>query len=94
MPIVHVPVMFEGHVTVEMPESVPTERQRILAVKLALARVLATVETSDSPEDDACCEYETETGIDDETARRDWVACKTPGVGGRWFAGDELDQER
>lgn len=79
-----VPVSFSGTVEVEVPAELPQERRESLASKVALARVLATTENPDAPEDDACADYETEFGLDEATAERNWDACRTTGVGGQW----------
>ena len=55
-----------------------------MARKFALARLLATTENPDAPEEDACEEYETEFDLDEATAGRNWDACKTTGVSGKW----------
>ena len=59
-----VSVSFTGAVEVEVPADVPQERRESLARKVALARVLATTENPDAPEDDACAEYEEEFGLE------------------------------
>ena len=46
--------------------------------------MLATTENPDAPEDDACGEYETEFGLDEATAGRNWDACRTTGTSGQW----------
>ena len=79
-----VPVSFTGTVEVEVPAAVPEERRESLARKVALARILATTENPDAPEDDACEEYQVEFGLDEATAERNWDACKTTGVSGKW----------
>ena len=81
---VMVPVSFTGTVEVEIPADVPPERQEALARKVALARVLATTENPDAPEDDACAEYGEQFGLDETTAQRNWDGCKTAGVAGKW----------
>ena len=81
---VMVPVSFTGMVEVEVPAAVPQERCEALAHKVALARVLATTENPDAPEDDACEEYQVEFGLDEATAERNWDACRTTGVSGNW----------
>jgi hypothetical protein len=81
---VMVPVTFAGTVEVEVPTAVPEARQEALARRVALARVLATTENPDAPEEDACGEYEEEFGLDEATAGRDWDGCRTTGVSGQW----------
>ncbi len=85
-----VPVTFTGNIEVEVPATIPQERRNGLARKVALARVLATTENPDAPEDDACDEYETEFGLDEATAGRDWDDSKTAGVGGKWSLQDDI----
>lgn len=84
-----VPVNFTGAVEVEVPAAVPQERRDSLARKVALARILATTENPDAPEDDACGEYGTEFGLDEATAERDWDGCRTTGAGGSWSFQDD-----
>ena len=79
-----VPVTFTGMVEVEVPATVPQERREALARKVALARMLATTDNPDAPEDNACGEYETEFGLDEATAARNWDGCRTTGVSGAW----------
>ena len=50
---VMVPVSFTGMVEVEIPAAIPPERREMLAGKVSLARLLATTENPDAPEDDA-----------------------------------------
>jgi len=86
-----VPVAFTGAVEVEVPASVPQERREALARKVALARVLATTENPDAPEDDACTEYGAEFGLGEATAGRDWDGCVTAGVSGKWSLRPDAD---
>jgi hypothetical protein len=79
-----VSVSFTGAVEVEVPDDVPQERREALARKVALARVSATTESPDAPEDDACAEYEEEFGLDEATAGHDWDGCETTSVSGKW----------
>ena len=79
-----VPVTFTGTVEVEIPAGVPQERCEALAHKVALARMLATTENPDAPEDDACAEDEQEFGLGEATAGQDWDGCMTTGVSGMW----------
>jgi hypothetical protein len=79
-----VPVNFTGTVEVELPADVPQQRRESLARKVAIARILATTDNPDAPEDDACAEYESEFGLDEATVGRDWDECRTTGVSGQW----------
>jgi hypothetical protein len=88
-----VPVSFTGTVETEVPADVPPERREALARKFALARILATTENPDAPEDDACGEYEEECQIDEATAGRDWDGCLTPGVSGQWSLWKESEAD-
>jgi hypothetical protein len=81
---VTVPVAFAGAVEVEVPAGVPAKRRVALARKVALARLLATTDNPDAPEDDACDEYAAESGLGEATAGRDWDRCRTKGVSGTW----------
>jgi hypothetical protein len=84
-----VPVSFTGAVEVEVPAGVPTKRREALARKVALARLLATTENPDAPEEDACAEYRSEFKLSEATAGRDWDGCRTTGASGRWSLGAE-----
>jgi hypothetical protein len=88
-----VPVTFTGAVEVEVPPGLPPERREALARKVVLARILATTENPDAPEEEACAEYEAEFGLSESTAGREWDGCKTTGVSGSWSlpAADDLD---
>lgn len=81
---VMVPVSFTGTVETEVPADVPPERREALARKFALARIVATTENPDAPEEDACREYGKESGLDEDAAGRDWEGCLTTGVSGEW----------
>jgi len=82
---VTVPVGFLGMVDVEVLAAVPEERREALAGKIALARVLATTENPDAPEEDACEEYQAEFTLDETTAGREWDGCRAAGVSGQWW---------
>ena len=88
---VMVPVSFTGTVETEVPADVPAERRESLARKVALARILATVENPDAPEDDARAEYEAEFGLGEDVAESDWDGCLTTGVSGKWSPRPEAD---
>jgi hypothetical protein len=90
-----VPVSFTGAVEVEVPAGVPAKRWEALARKVALARLLATTENPDAPEEDACAEYAEESRLSEATAGRDWDGCRTTGASGRWSLRVEAaDDER
>jgi len=83
-----VPVSFEGSVEVLVPKDIPADRRKVLAEKLAVARILATVENVDAPEADACDEYEEQFGLDEEQAGKEWDAAQvTENVSGKWSGG-------
>jgi len=86
-----VPVSFAGTVEVEVPAGVPEGRRDALARKVALARLLATTDNPDAPEEDACEEYQVEFGLDDATAGRNWDGCRTKGVTGTWSSSQATD---
>jgi hypothetical protein len=88
-----VPVSFTGTVEVEVPANVPPERREALARKFALARILATTENPDAPEDDACTEYEKEFRLDEDAAGQDWDGCLTTGVSGGWSLQKEAEAD-
>jgi len=50
-------VQFSGVVTVEVPDHLSSTDAKIFATKVALARILATCDNPDAPEDDALSEY-------------------------------------
>jgi hypothetical protein len=53
--------------------------------EIALARILATTDDPDAPEDDALADYAEECSAEARsTAEEDWDRCKVRGVGGQW----------
>jgi len=83
---VSVPVSFSGAVDIYVPESVPEERRQVLARKIAVARIFATMDNPDcaTSEDNACGEYETQFGLNELEAETDWDNCENGGVSGEW----------
>jgi hypothetical protein len=81
---IDVPVQFTGTVTVMVPDHLSTHDARLLANKLALARILATTDNPDAPEEDACEDYAQECSAN-ATAEEDWDSCEIQGVGGKWI---------
>lgn len=82
---IEVPVSFEGTVTVDVPDAMKRRDALLLVEKLVLARMLATTDNPDAPEDVAFEEYKEEcskTSVGQ--ADKDWDACKIEGVGGTW----------
>jgi hypothetical protein len=82
--VFNIPVRFDGSVRVNVPSDVPTGQQRPLAERYALARVLATTDNPDAPEEDACDEYRDSFNLDDKVAGEHWDASSTDGVSGSW----------
>ena len=79
-----IPVKFEGMVEVEIPENVPTSRARPLAGNLVLARILATTDNPDAPEDVACEEYAEKFDLSETVAGKEWDEVVIQGVSGAW----------
>lgn len=49
----HIPIKYEGSVLVRIPEDLSEQHAQALAQHVALSRILATLETLDTPEDEA-----------------------------------------
>jgi hypothetical protein len=81
-----VPVTFTGVVTVLVPTSVPEDRRATLANKLATARILATTDNPDAPEDNACEEYRETFDLTESKAGMEWDACECDSVSGQWLS--------
>jgi hypothetical protein len=81
---VEVPVTFHGVVSIDVPASIPPDRRKALAGKVALARVIATVENPDAPEEDACQGYAEEFELPGKQAEEDWDSCMHVSMGGHW----------
>jgi len=79
-----VKVLYSGVVEVQVPHTVPVGRRRPLAEKLALARIVATTDNPDAPEDRACEDYEEEHELSEEQAEAEWDSCRVDGCGGGW----------
>jgi len=80
-----VAVRFAGTVTILVPDHLSPADARLLANKLALARILATTDNPDAPEDAACGDYIEECSVSAQaTAEEDWDRCEVQGVGGKW----------
>lgn len=80
-----VPVQFSGVVTVKVPDHLSDADAKLLAGKVALARILATCDNPDAPEDDACEDYEGEcSALAQASAEQDWDQSEISGVGGQW----------
>ena len=84
---IDVSVNFIGEVGVVVPDHLSAHDAKLLAEKLALARIVATCDNPDAPEDDACCEYAEEcSDTAQATAEEDWDACEVETVSGAWLA--------
>ncbi len=85
---IDVPVQFVGVVTVLVPDHLSLDDGKLLANKLALARILATCDNPDAPDEDACEDYAEECSAKAKaTAEGDWDRCKVENVGGTWKLG-------
>ena len=85
MPIIDVSVQFSGTVSVQVPDRLSPDDANLLANKLALARILATCDNSDAPEDDAYEDYvEKCSALAWQTAEADWDRCEISGGSGQW----------
>ena len=72
--------------TVLVPDHLSKSDARLLANNLALARILATTDNPDAPEDDACEDYSQDCSPKAQsTAEEDWDRCEVQGVGGKWI---------
>lgn len=82
---VNVPVQFSGTVSVYVPDRLSTEDAELLATKLAVARILATTDNPDAPEDQAYDDYADRCSAQAwATAEADWDRCEISGVSGSW----------
>lgn len=85
MPVIDVPVQFTGSVSVQVSDRLSPDDAKLLATKLALARILATTDNPDAPDDDALTDYANEwPDLGQKTAEDDWDQCKINGVSGQW----------
>ena len=79
----NIPIQFNGIVTVDVPAHLSNTDAKLLAERVALARILATTDNQDGPEDDAFDDYAA-TCLAKSTAEQDWDQSKILGVGGKW----------
>jgi hypothetical protein len=80
-----IPVAFEGVVEVIVPDSMAEPDANVLANVFALARILATTDNPDAPEDTVFEDYlEACSDTARATAEADWDSTKVEGVGGEW----------
>jgi hypothetical protein len=87
---IDVPVQFSGVVSVVVPDHLSDADSSLLAEKLALARIVATCDNPDAPEDDACCDYAEQcSDTAQATSEQDWDACEITSVGGTWLIENE-----
>ena len=85
MPRLDVSLQFTGVVSVQVPDRLSPIDAKLLATKLALARILATCDNPDAPEDNAFSDYADECSDHArKTAEDDWDRCKIQGVSGQW----------
>lgn len=81
-----VPVQFSGVVSVLVPDHLSASDRNLLAEKVALARILATCDNPDAPEDDASCDYAEQCSDTAQvTAEQDWDQCEIHSVSGTWL---------
>lgn len=80
---IDVPIQFTGTVTILVPDHLSATDARLLANKLALARILATTDNPDAPVEDACGDYAEQCSAK-STAEEDLDSCEVQGVGGKW----------
>ena len=84
-PIINVPVQFTGTVSVQVPDHLSTTDAKLLATKVTLARILATTDNPDAPEDDAISDYADKCSHQAWRQHRpDWDRCEMSGVSGSW----------
>jgi len=85
MKIIEVNVRFNGAVKIHVPDHLSDADGKLLAGKIALARIIACTHNPDAPEEDAYDEYEEQCSAKaKETADFDWDDCIDGGVGGTW----------
>jgi len=82
---VKVPLRFDGVAKICLPAALSEIDQQILAERTALARVVATFENPDAPEEAAFEEYVNECSEEaKQTAERDWLNSEGQGLSGDW----------
>jgi hypothetical protein len=83
--LIDVNVNFKGVVSVDVPNHLRDYDAKLLAKKFALARILATCNNPDSPDEDAFEEYSDScTEYAELTAEEDWDTTVIPQVCGHW----------
>ena len=86
----NIPIQFTGVVTVDVPDHLSNTDAKLLAEKVALARIVATTNNQDGPEDDAFDAYAT-TCLAKSTAEKDWDQSKPIGISGKWTVEENDD---
>jgi len=87
MKSIDVSVVFDGVVSVEVPNHLSPEDAQKLAKKWALSRIVAVVDNPDAPDEDAFDEYTDDCSkVALRTAETDWNGC-VGSVGGLWALG-------
>lgn len=86
---IYVGLKFEGNALVEVPDGLTRKEAVRLARNIATARVVASFDNPDAPEDDACEELVDEFTKSDESLkaknlRQAWDNTKIDGGEGRW----------
>ena len=87
----HIEVKFDGVVSVNVPDHLSKGDAKILAGKIALARVVAVTDNPDAPEEESFEEYCEECSKKaKKTAEQDWdrIGDKDMSVGGDWYVDD------
>jgi len=79
-----VPVRFNGHVEMLVPDYLDEETAKLLAEKKALALIVAT-ECSDGPEEEAYEEFCSEQNNSNHDPEKMWDDSVWSGVGGTWM---------
>jgi hypothetical protein len=85
-----IPVQFIGIVTVTVPDHLSTTDAKLLAEKVALARIVATIDNQNGPEDDACDDYVAKCSAK-ATVEQDWDQSEILRVSGKWICGENND---
>jgi hypothetical protein len=76
-------IHFDGVTTVMVPDHLSNTDAKLLAEKVALARIVATIDKQDGPEDDAFDDYFNHC-LAKATAEQDWDNSQILCVGGKW----------
>lgn len=84
-------IKFTGVVEVEVPATLKPEHQKILGQKLALSRIVASFDNPDAPDEEACEDYASETGKDEDEAGQDWDASRVTDLNGTWKTEAQAD---